>query len=542
MLSLEEIQKIMLEEEERVAGRAAAVYLQEVMLDPILNRIHQKGYDGEIALQIRERYYKKDWDYQTPVGSVISGVVFDERGTHQREPIHSNPGRNDFPVTDLTRVSEHTLVRPKLPGQLMTRQEVIGMGRRTCFDLVERVGDELYGLYPLQPCGCCVYNEPVPLKDYVCKDWHEGLMVFLNGKEYRTRKYEVQDKICSDGIVWEMEKQGDEWIKVKPRGVNKLETPPRLQITTPMIMTVLCQEVERKDTSARWMSKAAVLSSTGWYFHIQASGWDMVGGKQELDDIDHFATMSREYKEEVGTHITHSKYLGSEKTDDFTVHYYFVYDPSIKSSYRPDLLRGVQAKSWQKCMHLLDRKLKQGMKFLPPAVKRILKARGLANLLYSRFILTLPLHSMLEGPVYTYVSPLDSSKTTSIQKLLDESSDINSFLVSLVRTEGLATARLVVRRRLKKQAVFQSSSHLYKKIWDKKVEVQQSLSPLSYLRNALEMATLEDHGVNVKLIVPEVGSYVLTSVLDWPEFEVKEDLADLTSLFPFQDYEVEYGD
>lgn len=347
----EEILAIFLAEEEKAAGPSAAAYLEQVMRDPILNKIAHKQFPQDIALQIRARYEKKDWDYVTPMGSVISGVVFEEhKGPHEQEPEKDLRGRKDLPLMALSEITGETMVRPKLPGYLMTRQDVRAMGRSTCYELVERVGDTLYGLYPLVQCGCCLYNTPVRKDQYVPQPWHEGLMVFLNGIEYRTRHNEVCDKPYM-GVIWEHEKIDGSWIPTKPRGINKQAQKEKHQIITPMLFS----KVQEEQPKVRWMSKAIVLGRDGFVFTLQSSGWDMIGGKQEIMDKTPYETMKREYYEELGKDMPEPTYLGVKAGPSFDIHMYYVMDRSLKSNHAEWQLEGFQYETWKEAFQLYKR-------------------------------------------------------------------------------------------------------------------------------------------------------------------------------------------
>jgi len=349
----QEIQDLIFQEDLRVEGIHVAELNRRAMHDENWKRIVMHGYDPEIASQIYSRMEKGDFDYKTPVGGVISNVCFPHVIGRDEESVIGTQGRTDLSVDQLLEVTADTMVRPKLPGYPMTRRQVIAMGRRTCYDIVERVGDSFYGLYPDVPiCSCCRHNTYVRYSELVLQPWHEGMMVKLGLTEYRVRKNVACDKI-HEGHLWEMEKVGDQWIPVKPRGLGKKEQREKLSITTAMLPSKATVNI--KLPPKRWMSKVLLRGQGGWVLINQQSGWDLVGGKQELEDKTPQDTLRREYKEELKVHLPPFLTLGTYETDLFLVYLYYVEDMRFKTTGSLESLQGVQKQVCLEALSLLKK-------------------------------------------------------------------------------------------------------------------------------------------------------------------------------------------
>jgi len=311
-------------------------------------KVGRKSFNGDLAEQIYQRYLKMDWDYTTPKGSVISGVVFDECGSHQEELAYSDLGRQDLKVHELMNLTEDTLVRPKLPGKQFTQSQVYALGRRTCYSLVERVGNTFFGIDSTKKCQCCPYNEFVKLRQLNLQDWHEGIMVKIAEEEKRVKRHPTIDRMYN-GSVWEMEQVKGEWIPLRPRGINKKtqdEIVAAQQVTVPMLMSLL----EKKDVSVQprqLMSKAIVAVPGGQFLIKQNNAWDFVGGKAELNDRTPLLTLEREYFEETGLRMPKAQFFLKYETTSFQVSLYLIYDERLKpTNYALELLEGFPKMMW----------------------------------------------------------------------------------------------------------------------------------------------------------------------------------------------------
>jgi len=349
----EDVLKIMAEEEERVEGAYAAAQLAKARDCPIWYEITVNGFREELADQIYERYQKKQWDYTTPEYAVISNCKFPGQFTHTDEMVYDERGRVDMPPSLLPCITPETMARPKLPGRLLTKKQVVSMGRRTCYESVEMVGNALYGLYPAeQICDCCLFNKPEPLANLQLAAWHEGVMVFINGIEYRVRHKEAMDR-PHRGIVWEHEKENGIWVPRKPRGKNKRPQKEKPMVTTAMVTAPpLAAPVIQKQQ----MSKALVETRSGWFFYPQQGVWDMVGGKQVASDLTPLRTMMREYQEETRLQMPPPLYLGHYESEAFRVHLYYVRDDRLSANASPSMLTGLQAKSMEEAYKRLLQK------------------------------------------------------------------------------------------------------------------------------------------------------------------------------------------
>jgi len=428
----EEIEAIFYAEDLKHDGFHIASQMQRARQDDIWFLIVARGFRGELADQIYARWQKREWDYTTPAGSVISNIVFPTQGVLQEEPYISGEGREDLPYSALAQITSDTLVRPKLPGKLMTQADVRALGRRTCYSLVERVGDTLYGLYPdVKQCECCQFNSYVRLCELVLEDWHEGIMVKIADTEYRTRRFKTLDMLYK-GAVWEMEYKDDLYVPVKPRGKGKYPQKEKEQVTSPMVQGLLHDDATFK--VKRWMTKAIVWTRSGFHFHNQHGVWDMVGGKQELLDKEPDDTMRREYKEEVGKPCPRFFYLDYEETRDFMVHYYLIKDLSLSSSYDPSLLKGIQRLSFDKAIsfykqapHLAYASEYSLQLFKKPGGTKAEKERKQKIIQADKHRwyetvteMNLPLGYFLPGGIKGYLLPLSQQKVSVFRKLLSD--------------------------------------------------------------------------------------------------------------------------
>lgn len=335
------------------------------------------------------------------------------------------------------------MARPKLPGFQLTKKQVQQMGRRTCYDIVERVGDTLFGIFPEEPiCSCCRHNTFVPLSSVYLEPWQEGLMLQIGGTEYRVRNFPAFDRIHGTW-VWEMEKQGTEWIPVKPRGRGKKE-----QKVKPVVTTSMLQSARRtNDAKKQQMSKVLVRGRDGWVFVNQKGKWDLVGGKRILEDATPEDTLRREYREELRVGLPSFLTLGKWETPDFDVFLYYVEDRRFKSV-DASLLEGVQLQTFQQAERLYRDKsssyviksnyeqsiLSIDSSQLAPyqqKVKERLQRMQKAETLWTNEKVRLPILSY-KGKDRCYILPFSSEESASIKKKTTAGLSIKKSLIEVL--------------------------------------------------------------------------------------------------------------
>jgi len=355
-LSETELENIIFSMELETCGVDIALQKQRTFTDPIWAKVINAGFEGDLADQIIKRYYSKDYDYTTVEGAVISNIFFEISNLEWvsvKKP--DEVGSKDLPLSMLGEISKAKF-RPKLPGKMLTKLDVQNMGRRTCYDLVERVGDTLYGIYPYDvQCSCCISYSWKTKKEVQLESWHEGYMVLLNEIEYRVKYYPTIDRL-HNGLVWEMQKIHSQWIPLRPREIGKpvqRDATADWQVTIPMLNVDEVGIVPGK----RQMSKVVVLGERGPHFIQQKGVWDLVGGKQEINDTTPVSIAQREYLEETGLQPPPLIKIGSYETDHFLIHLFFCMDSRLKGGHDPSLLVQPQRGSWDEFFQMFDPEL-----------------------------------------------------------------------------------------------------------------------------------------------------------------------------------------
>jgi len=287
--------------------------------DQNMCRIIARGFPEEMAWQIFNRFRLQDFDYVEEEGGVISGVFFP--GKYAQKPEVSLPfgqGRESLTYSLLQKVGPETLVRPKLPGYLC---------QSLCGAYAEKVGNVYYALQE-QKCQCCTSHDFVKLKDFVDRDWYEGIMVQLDGQEFRVRRYLHHDKIVNNKL-WEVEYRGDEQVLIKPRGSIKM--PTKLRPLPVMRSVIEAEQVRGVLTNKQHASKAYVWTGRGWTFEKKENGFNQWGGKSLNPQESYIDIMTREYQEETG-HVIPFDFLDFFETDQFITAVYVAVDLFLPES------------------------------------------------------------------------------------------------------------------------------------------------------------------------------------------------------------------
>jgi len=360
-LSEQDLDNIIFQMESEVNGEASAIDKLKSFTDPIWEAVLDAGYAGDIAHQIVERYYKHDYDYTTVQGAVISNVFFQIEGLQWSEDQRpSDIGAKDLQIAQLGKL-EGAKYRPKLPGKMMTKKQVQEKGRRTCYDLVERVGDTLYGIFPYKKlCDCCRTYEWRSKRDVQLESWHEGYMVLLNNIEYRVKRNPTIDRV-HEGFVWEMERVRGEWKPKRPREYGKHMQREAIADSQALV-SMLEPDSGKKVPGKRQMSKILVLGQRGPYLVNQLGVWDLVGGKQDIEDSTPLAIAQREYLEETGLHAPPLTKIGMYETSVFTITLFYTKDERLEGGHNPSLLVSPQRETWDECFSQFDPELMSELK------------------------------------------------------------------------------------------------------------------------------------------------------------------------------------
>jgi len=321
-------------------GQEAVDFQKKAWQDDNWLRVLKAGFGGRLAQSIMERFEKQDFDYTTPEGAVISNVFFPMQGTTWTHVIRpSDKGAKDLPLSKISQVRQW---RPKLPGKMLTREQAIQRGIQTCYDLVELVGDLAYGITEEQQCFCCLFNKwqegPIELEP-----WHEGVIVLVEGIEYRVKRHPTGDRVQGT-FLWEMFYQ-EGWHPIRPREIGKhVQTDDR--ILSQVTLSMISPQTSFDQTGKQVMSKVYVEGQRGPVLVNQNGIWDMVGGKQQLQDQSPMEVARREYTEELGVVPPDLTFVGKVNLEHFQLYLYYVIDSRVVGGQDPNCLTGVQKKTW----------------------------------------------------------------------------------------------------------------------------------------------------------------------------------------------------
>lgn len=400
-LSEKDLESLILQEESKFSFEAM-LQRKRAFTDPVWQKVLDAGFSGDLAEQIVARYYAEDWDYTTSLGVVISNVFFprEEKWSEEKRP--SDIGAKDLPLMMIPKVS-HSKVRPKLPGKMWSKEQMKAIGRKTCYELCERVGDAFFGIYPYKRiCSCCLYNDWSSFKELELLPWHEGLMIMIDNVEYRVKKKIHLDRLFN-GVVWEMVYDVDNWKPVRPRELGRY---PQSDSLLGIIVTVsmLSMDEHKLISGKRNMSKVIVQGKLGLVLVDQGGVWDFPGGKQELNDLSPLHTAQREYEEELGVVAPELEYVGCYESSLFLVHLYFASDDRLNGGQDSDLLTGPQLDTWNEFFLMIDKK--RGREVAKDDYKQRFflanKKEGGKNLIYSQDDLPLPIRYFLSDGSKAY--------------------------------------------------------------------------------------------------------------------------------------------
>jgi len=360
----DDVEKMMLQMIIEQEGELVSHQQEKAWKNDSWMRIIKAGYSGPLAESIANRFEEKDYDYTTPEGVVISNVFFPLPGqTWSILDRPSDKGSKDLPLSKINQVERW---RPKLTGVMKTQAQVLEKGIKTCYPLVELVGNCAYGITEERHCYCCLYNKwqkgPIHLEP-----WHEGVIVIVEGVEYRVKRFPTGDRIYQ-GALWEMYYQ-EGWHPIRPREIGKLvQSDDKIlsQVTLPM----LNPKTNFSALSQQIMAKVYVEGAQGPVLVQQRGIWDMVGGKQTLADQSPMDVARREYEEELKVTPPELVFIGKVNLERFQLYLYYASDSRIQGGADPSLLQDLQRKAWDEFFKRAEGKL-----FAPTILSQGFRAR-----------------------------------------------------------------------------------------------------------------------------------------------------------------------
>jgi len=360
-LTEDELDNLIYQIETNVCGEEVAIQRKRSYTDEIWSKVLLAGFEGDLADQIVTRYHKKDYDYTTKEGVVISNVFFPMEGSSWSENKRpSDVGAKDLPLSQLGNLN-NAQYRPKLPGKMLTKMQVAKMGRRTCYDLVERVGDTLFGIFPYDiKCNCCRSYKWQKKFNLPLESWQEGYMVLIDNIEYRAKRYPTIDRMYNS-MVWEMQKVEGSWIPIRPREIGKVsqnDSHADWQVTVPMLLP----NEEIKIPGKAQFIKILIMGENGPCLIQKEDTWQILGGRQILRDVTPVIAAEREYVLQLKMHPPNLIKVGSCEIGPNYVHLFFVVDRRLQGGHDPTLLEDEELDIWNEFFDCMDPELMSELK------------------------------------------------------------------------------------------------------------------------------------------------------------------------------------